>query len=173
MRTSCHRKREAEVSGLIKRGKMEHFYILHPSLKRTKSNSNIKKELAMFPLCNIVLKCDVLKCEKYSKMITCKINELEEKGYGRLMVHLSNGDILLNFTDDISSDVYMPSSCMMCIDKPTKTSNLCEKPGCTKVALSQLCKSCADCCISLDNCGIPVTWARKYVKHITIPTKEG
>lgn len=61
MRTSCHRKSEAEIACLIKRNKMEHFYLIHPSKKRKKSNSRIKKLLCdMQLLCNVWLKPDFL-----------------------------------------------------------------------------------------------------------------
>jgi hypothetical protein len=42
MRSSCHRKEEAEVSGLIKRNKMECYFIIHPSMKNEKHNRNQK-----------------------------------------------------------------------------------------------------------------------------------
>lgn len=77
MRTSCHRKLEAEIACFIKRNKMDHYYMIHPSQKRRKSNSRIKKLLDEMQICNILLTQTFLN-SKYKDMIDAKISQMKD-----------------------------------------------------------------------------------------------
>ncbi len=153
MRSSCHRKSEAEISGLMRRNKMEHYYILHPSMKRSKCNTAIKKVIDKFKMCNIVLKKEIVSSTKWSTMIENKKNEYKLSGYDKFMQVLPGGDLLLNFTDNDTAPVFLPSSSMLCVCEPEKSDNTCKNVGCTKIAQSRYCMLCVDCCIQ-NNCKI-------------------
>ena len=150
MRTSCHRKAEAEVSGLIKRNKIDHFYLLHPALKRSKSRTLIKAMLELQDVHNVVLKRDFLQSKMWHAMIKAKIDELKS-GYEKFFHWIPNGDLLLVFTGNIASPVYLPMVSMLCTDAPDIAKNDCTRQGCTNKAKSTRCELCADCCIH-NNC---------------------
>jgi len=74
-----------------------------------------------------------------------------------LIVEAKNG-ILLNFTGDISSPVYLPSRPMLCDKQPAVGNNECNHSGCQRKALSKTCNYCCTRCIAQYDCqpnGVP------------------
>lgn len=126
---------------------MEHFYTIHPALKRNKSISEIKKLLEKLEICNILLKSDLFQNEKWSDQIAAKVKELKESGYSQYMLEIPGGDLLLLFTCDSNSSVYMPESSMMYLDPPDICVAQCKIDGCDRPAKAKSCKLCVDCCI--------------------------